>query len=205
MAIVKEVMLKLESFPLNEVDQYNELPPAGSAHLKVTEKALKRALYSQSVKKPPGLDKLCFGAVCLLSKWDKERIVDLAKGAIHKGHYPALWQRASEVMIHKPSEDNYTKLNVYRMISLLSGMRTVVEKVVEKQVSEDAERRGLLSDGQFGNRHGRTAVDAAATLVNKAHSACTDRNITVVLVIDIKPAFLCVANGRLFNRMKANL
>jgi len=69
-AIDKEEMLRLESFPLNDDDQYYELPPAGSAHTKVTEKAVERALYSQSGKKAPGPDKLSFGAVRVLWKWD---------------------------------------------------------------------------------------------------------------------------------------
>jgi len=44
-AIEKEEMLRLESFPMNDDDQYYELPPAGSAHTNVTEKAVERALY----------------------------------------------------------------------------------------------------------------------------------------------------------------
>jgi DNA-binding HxlR family transcriptional regulator len=43
----KEEMLKRESYPLNDDDQYYELPPAGSAHTRVTEQAVERALYSQ--------------------------------------------------------------------------------------------------------------------------------------------------------------
>jgi len=97
--IEKEEMLRGESFPLNDDDQYYELPPAGSAHTKVTEKAVERALYLQSVecalylqsvKKSPGQDKLSFGAVRLLWKWDKERIVDLAKATIRTGRHPAV-------------------------------------------------------------------------------------------------------------------
>jgi len=45
-ALEKEEILRLESFPLNDDDEYYELTPAGSAHTKVTEKAVERALYS---------------------------------------------------------------------------------------------------------------------------------------------------------------
>jgi hypothetical protein len=41
----------------------------------------------------------------------------------------------------------------------------VVEKVTVELLSEEAERRGPLTDGQFGRRKGRSAIDAAALMV----------------------------------------
>jgi hypothetical protein len=52
----KEEMLRCESFPLNDNDQYYKLPPAGSAQARVTEHAVKRAMFSQSLKQAPGPD-----------------------------------------------------------------------------------------------------------------------------------------------------
>jgi hypothetical protein len=201
-ATEKEEMLRRESFPPNDNDQYYELPPAGSAHTRVTEQAVERALHSQSVKKAPGPDKLSFGAIRLLWKWDKERIVRLTRAAIRTGRHPAVWKRASGVVIRKPGKDDYTKLKAYRSISLLSCMGKVVEKVVAELLSEEAERRGLLSDGQFGSRKGRSAIDAAAIMVDRAHAAWTNGHITGVLLMDIKAAFPSVAKGRLVNLMK---
>jgi len=37
-------------------------------------------------------------------------------------------------------------------MSLLSCMGKVIETVVAEQLAREAERRGLLSDGQFGSR-----------------------------------------------------
>jgi len=36
-ATEKEEMLRRESIPPNDNDQYYELPPAGSAHMRITE------------------------------------------------------------------------------------------------------------------------------------------------------------------------
>jgi hypothetical protein len=77
-------------------------------------------LFSQSVKKAPGLDKLSFGAIWLLWNCDKERIVRLTKAAIHTGRHPEVLKRASGVVIHKPGKDDYTQLKSYLSISLLS-------------------------------------------------------------------------------------
>jgi hypothetical protein len=77
----KEEMFRGESFPLNDGDQYYKLPPASQAHEPITEQSVERALLSQFVKKAQGPDKLSFGAIWLLWKWDKTRIVRLTKGA----------------------------------------------------------------------------------------------------------------------------
>jgi len=78
----KEEMLRRKSFPPNEYDQYFELPPPGQAHQSISQQAVGRALFLQSIKKAPGPDKLSLGAVRLLWKWDTERIVELAKAAV---------------------------------------------------------------------------------------------------------------------------
>ena len=201
-AAEKEEMLRRESFPPNDNDQYYELPPAGSAYTRVTEQAVERALLAQSVKKAPGPDKLSFGAIRLLWKWDRERIVRLTKAAIRTGRHPAVWKGASGVVIRKLGKEDYTKLKPYRSISLLSCMGNVVEKVVTERLSEEAERRGLLSDGQFGSRKGRSVIDAVAIMVDRAHAAWTNGHIPGVLLMDIKAAFLSVAKGRLVNLIK---
>jgi hypothetical protein len=95
----KEEMLRGESFPMNDGDQYYELPPAGQAHERITEQSVERALFSQSVKQAPGPNNLSFGAIWLLWKWDKTRVEGLTKAAVRKGHYPAVWKRASGVVI----------------------------------------------------------------------------------------------------------
>jgi hypothetical protein len=128
-ALEKEEMLSHESFPPNNGDQYYELPPAGSAHTRVTEQAVERALFAQSVKKSQGPDNLSLAAMRLLWNWDEERIMRLTRAAILPGRHPAGWKRASSVVIRKLGNNNYTKLNTYRSISLFSCMGKVVEKV----------------------------------------------------------------------------
>jgi hypothetical protein len=75
------------------------------------------------------------------------------------------------VVIRKPGKEDYTKLKSYRTISLLRCMGKVIEKVLAQLLSEEAERRSLLSDGQFGSRKKRSGIDAAAIMVDRAHSA----------------------------------
>jgi hypothetical protein len=81
----KDEMPKGESFPPIEHDQYFKLPPAAQAHQSGSKQAVEQALFSQSIRIAPGQDKLSFGAVHLLWKWDKEGIVEVPKSAIQTG------------------------------------------------------------------------------------------------------------------------
>jgi hypothetical protein len=95
----KEKTLRGESVPLHDGDHYYELPPAGQAEECITEQSVERALFSQSVKKAPGPGKLSFGAIRLLWKWNRTSIVGLTKAAFSTGRDPAVWKRASRVVI----------------------------------------------------------------------------------------------------------
>jgi hypothetical protein len=198
----KEEMLRRESFPPNDDDKYYELPSGGSPQTCVTEEAVERAVLSQSVKKAPGPEKLSFGTIHLLRKWDKERIVRVTKAAIWTGGHPSVWKRASGVVIFRPVKDDVTQLKAYRSIWMLSCMGKVVEKVVAELLSDEAERRALLSDGQFGSTRGWSAIDPAAIMFNRAHAAWKGGLIAGVLLMDIDAAFPSVAKGRLVNLIK---
>jgi len=81
-------------------------------------------------------------------------------------------------------------------------MRKVAKKVVAELLSEEAERSGLLSNRQFGSRMGRSTIDAASIMVDRAPAAWTNSHRTGVLLMDIKTAFTSIAKRRLDNRMK---
>jgi len=70
----------------------------------------------------------------------------LTRAAIRRRRHPAVWKRASGMLIRKPGKDRNTKLKAFYSISLLSCMGKVVKKVAAELLSEAAERRGLLSD-----------------------------------------------------------
>lgn len=126
----------------------------------------------------------------------------MTKAAIGTGRHPVVWMRVSGVVIRKASKVDYTKVKVYRSISLMSGIGKVVEEVVAELLSEEAESRGLLSDTQFRSRKGRSAIDPAAIADDTAHTAWTNSHIAHVLLMDIKVAFPSVAKERLVYLMK---
>jgi len=128
--------------------------------------------------------------------------VRLTRAAIRTRRNPTRRKRASSVVICKPGKDDYTELTAYRSISLLSSMGKVVEKVAAELLSEEGGRMWLLSDGNSGGRKRRSAINAVAIKVDRAHAAWTIAHITGVLLMDITAAFASLAKGTLVNMMK---
>jgi len=56
-------------------------------------------------------------------------MVGLTRAASRTGRHPALWNRASGVVICKPGKDENRNLKAYSSISLLSCIGKVVEKL----------------------------------------------------------------------------
>jgi len=128
--------------------------------------------------------------------------VRLTKVAIRTGRHPSVWKRASGMVIRKPGKDDHTQLKAFPSILLSSCMGKVVEKVVAELLSDEPERGELLSDGKCVSSRGRSAIDAAAIMVDRAHAAWKGGHIEGVLLMDIKAAFPSVAKRRLVNLMK---
>jgi len=126
----------------------------------------------------------------------------LTKAAIRTGRPRGVWKRASGMAIHKPVKEDDTKLYAHRSRLLFSCIGKVVEEVVTELLSEEAERQRLLSDGQFGSRKERSAIDAEAIMFDRGYAAWTNGHITGVLLMDNTAAFPSVPKGRLGNIMK---
>lgn len=81
------------------------------------------------------------------------------------GTHPDRWKVARGVAIPKPGKDDYSVAKDYRVISLLSCLGEMVEKVVAILVSTHCELgRGFHLD-QYGCRSHRSAVDAVGVMI----------------------------------------
>jgi len=198
----KEDMLKPESLPQDEDNKYFKLPPAGQAQQSVTEQAVLRAPFVMSIRKAPGQDKPTSRAVRMLTQWATKQIEEQAEPVVRTGQHIDVRKWARGVGIWKPGKDDYAQLQAHCSISLLICMVKVVEKVVAELPAEKAERRGVLSDGQYGSRTRRSAIDTAAIMFDRAHPAWRHGHISGVLLLDIKAAFLSVWRGRLIHTIR---
>jgi len=106
-------------------------------------------------------------------------------------------------VIRKQGLEDYIKVKSYRSISPLSCIGKVIEKFFAELLSDEAERKTLLSNGQIGSRKRTSAINAAAIEVDSLHAALKVDNITGVLLMDIKAVSPSVLRGRLIHAINA--
>jgi ribonuclease HI len=177
--------------------------PPGTAFESVTDTLIQECLSTQSSKKAPGLDGLGVPAIKLLWDWDASRVLALVRTAIRLGTHPRIWKVAKAVVIPKPDKTDYSLARSYRVISLLNCLGKLVEKVAANLISSYLEKNGLLHQGQFGCRRGRSAVDAVGILIAKVQEAWSQGKIAAALMMDVKAAFPSVSKDCLCRKMRA--
>jgi len=138
----------------------------------------------------------------MLWKWDPERVYQLVRAVIRTGHTPDDWKIARGVCIPKPGKSDYSKAKAYRVISLLSTMSKLVEKVVANKLSELAEQEQWFHRGQFGGRRHRSAVEAASVLVRHVTNAWEKDKVAGAIMLDIKGAFPTVNRDCLASKLR---
>jgi hypothetical protein len=198
----KEALFLASQFPKAQGDSLPEpeIPQSGGVEL-ITDQAIQNALFSQSLKKAPGSDRLNFKAIRLLWDWDQERVTALVRHCFRLGYQPNRWKIARGILLRKPNKPNYILAKHYRIISLLNCLGKVVERVAAEVLSKQCERFELLHNGQFGCRKSRSATDAVAKLVATVECAWKHKKIAGALFLDVKGAFPSVVRQQLIKRL----
>jgi hypothetical protein len=115
---------------ITEVGFLNPLPgmkkkareEGGETHLEIKEEQVKEAIYTQSIKKALGPDKINFKIISLVWKWDAKRIVALVGSTIRLGHHLKEWKIVTGVVIPKPGKPDYSQAKAYRVIALENSL-----------------------------------------------------------------------------------
>lgn len=110
--------------------------PEGTAHQRIDEDKVRRAQFDQSQKKVPGSDRLNFSTLRLLWKWDTRRITVIIHRSIPSGNHPRAWKRAKRFMLRKKNMLDYTTVKSYSVISLLSCLDKICQKVMTDILSQ---------------------------------------------------------------------
>lgn len=195
----KEKVFMSQAFP-RQMDVGDDIAiPDTVVH--VGAKAVSDALFAQPVKKAPGLDGLGFKALRLLWRWAEERIVSLVQGCIRLGFHPCTWKTAKGILLRKEGKPTYTVAKAYRVISLLSCLGKVVEKVVATSIASFCETNEVFHCGQFGSRQGRGTADAVSQLVARVEAAWERKQVMLALLLDVKGAYDRVNKRQLLRRM----
>lgn len=188
-----------QAFPLQPGEDGDIVIPDTRASVRACE--VREALFSQSVKKAPGLDGVSFEALRLLWGWAEERMVALVRGCITTGYHPCAWKTAKGVLLRKQGKPTYAVAKAYRVISLLNCLGKVVERAAATWIASYCETNDIFHQGQFGCRRGRGSSDAVAQLVSRVEYAWAKKRTSLTLLLDVKGAFDRVNRKQLLKRM----
>jgi len=145
-----------------------------------------RLLNSKSAPGPDGLsaDLLLFSLPLV-----KPFLLVILNACISLCFFPVSWKIAKVVVIGKQNKSDYSTLNSYRPISLVSNLAKFLEKVILGRLAWFASVNGWFCVDQHGFRENRSTETAAHSLVNYIEDAFFDQKVCASAFLDIKSAF----------------
>ena len=112
------------------------------------------------------------------------------------------WKFSSVVPVLKNVGERSTAKN-YRLVSLLSVVSKVFEKLVNNRIVDHLEKCGLFSDFQYGFRSSRSTADLLTVLSDRIARAFNRSGATLTVALDISKAFDRVWHAGLLHKLKS--
>ena len=117
-------------------------------------------------------------------------------------YHPKCWRKATGAILKKAGKPDYSAPKAYRVISLLSCLGKVNERIIANRLGALAEVSPLLHHSQMGGRRQKSAIDAALLLQDNIQKAKLAKLKTTIGFFDVKGAFDHVARNRLLSILK---
>ncbi|KAF2347419.1 Reverse transcriptase domain [Trinorchestia longiramus] len=109
------------------------------------------------------------------------------------------WKHSIIKPLHKAGDIN-TASN-YRPISLLPVMSKILEKVLSNQLSKHLDKSNLLRPNQYAYRKHTSTQHALLNITKKIYSDIDNKNITLLLSLDLSKALDSVEHTRLLQKI----
>ena len=163
--------------------------------------------------KSSGIDllssKICKDAFLILT----DQLVHLFNCSLNSETFPDKWKVAKILPLYKGGDRE--NVNNYRPVSLLPLPGKLLEKIVNKRISEFWDNNNILSNDQGGFRKGHSTAATIADLTDNLFQQINLGNTTLAAFVDLRKAFdtvnidilcskLCHAGirGKVFNWCK---
>ena len=134
-----------------------------------------------------------------------ELVAPFMQACIQKGYLPKPFKTSTTVVLRKPQKPDYSKAWAYRPIALLNTISKVLEALVAKRLSTEAEERNLFPQHQMGARPGRSTISALELITEQVQAIWGTHkgHVASMLCLDISGAFPSVSHPRLIHHLKA--
>ena len=201
----KAEVLRGKFFPESGQADLSDVSDAGSCDFSrfqmdatVSSEELRDVISGLPNGKAPGPDQIPNEA---WKKVEGEIVDDLAAvitGILRSGWLPESFKESTTVVLRKEKKKDYSLPGSYRPIALENTIAKIVEKVLARRITTEAEQRGLLSWNQMGARKARSTLSALELLTGCIQTAWTaKKKIVSVLGLDLAGAFDNVSHDRL--------
>lgn len=153
----------------------------------ITLQELNDAL-SQSRNSAPGEDDVSYLLLKNLDTSTLEEFLAILNQCYIVGQMPESWKSGLVIPILKPGKPK-TCVKSYRPIALLSCLGKTLERIVKNRLEYIAESQNYLSKIQCGFRKEQGTIDVLLRVENTIRSALANKQICIVIYIDLTSAF----------------
>lgn len=164
------------------------------------EKEISEIILSLKNDSAPGADGIRPFFLKQIRKYILKPLTHICNLSMVSGTFPSSWKTALVVPVHKSGPKD-TPDN-YRPISLLPIPSKILEKIVNKRLVKFIEEHHLISDRQFGFRHGKSNEQATELLTDIVSSTLDKGFRSVGVFLDLAKAFDTVSIPILLNKMQ---
>src|SRR5216117_2307414 len=154
----------------------------------VSRDEIKEAIFSSSIRKAAGPDKISFLILQKAFETIESRFVSLYSSLISFDYHPICWREAIEAILKK-SNRKASLFKSYRVISLLNSMAKTAEKIIASRLAHLANVTNIVNFDQMSSRKQISAIDAVMSLVHDIQLAKNENKITSVLFMNVKEIY----------------
>jgi hypothetical protein len=161
---------------------------------RVTKNEIENIIKSTKFWKAFGENNISIGLFKACGKLLHKTLAALVTSSFNAAYFPRRFKIAKVTILPKPNKIIAQKATpgAWRPILLLNIVGKVVKAAFARRITDIAEAKYLLSDGQMGNRRGRSTDLAIKMIIEAATEARKNGGIASLLQLNIKRAFNAV-------------
>ena len=118
-----------------------------------------------------------------------KKLVKIYKESLRTGKIPGSWLETKVVFIPKPGKADYCDPKSFRPISLSSFLLKGLERLIFWHINNTTLKDNPLNSNLYSYREGISTEDAIHSLVHKIEKALENKEVAVLLFLDIDAAF----------------
>lgn len=115
--------------------------------------------------KSPGVDEIYPIMLQIIMRYINPFLCSIYKSALAFGYIPKIWQKVKVIFIPKPGKSDYTAPKSFRPISLTSFLLKGLERLIDRYMKDDFDRRNLPFNGQHAFQESKSTETALSSQV----------------------------------------